>query len=308
MNTIHLVDGEKGGVGKSVVAQAMFYFCLKCLLLSGKNKLFTLDELNQKISFFKQNQKSLLRSENEVLESDIYSKYPHIPLVLIDADRSNPDVKNVYSGKFQDLIIEGFFSENSKEKSASHTIFEAAVGKIAIINVPSSAKRAIDSWLNINDLFGLAEMMSEPIKFTKWFVTNGQKDSLNLFVDSVDEYGGKMTHLLVPNNYFCDDWSLLNNPPYSDALKKSSILNFPALDEDYATAIRNGKLDYDDAIAGAGFFRNKLIARHAIFGFVNKFSTAFEETKQFDSLIKLGSELTNTNIVSKTKNAEAATK
>lgn len=308
MNTIHLVDGEKGGVGKSVVAQAMFYFGLKCLLLSGKNKSFSLDELNRKISVLEQDQINLTRTENEVLEPDIYSKYPHIPLLLIDADRSNPDVKNVYFDKFSDLIVEGFFSENSKEKSASHTIFEAAIGKTAIINIPSAAKRAVDSWLNINDLFGLADSLSKPIKFTKWFVTNGQKDSLNLFVDSVNEYGERMSHILVKNNYFCDDWELLNNPPYSDALKKSSILNFPAMDEDYATAIRNGKLDYDDAIAGAGFFRNKLIARHAIFGFVNKFSTAFEDTKQFDYLIKLGSKLTNTNITSKTKNAEAATK
>lgn len=298
LSCIHLVDGEKGGVGKSIVSQAMFYYCLKVLGLAGQNKKSLSDVesaiiLGDKIrresqdSFnpysIKSQSKSQLENDDDVDVLDL--KYPHIPLLLIDADRSNPDVKNVYLDNYEDLIVEGFFSESSKEKTDSHVIFEAAMGRVIIVNVPSSAKRAIDSWLDINDLFGLAECLSEPVRFVKWFVTNGQKDSLDLYVDSFNGYSDKMTHILVKNNYFCDDWSLLNNPLYLEVVNKSIVLDFPGLDEDYSTAIRNEKLDYDDAIGGAGYFRGKLIARHALTVFIKRFSVAFEGSKQFDSLL-----------------------
>nr|WP_293092916.1 hypothetical protein [Okeania sp. SIO2F4] len=279
MNYIHLIDGEKGGVGKSVVAQSIFYYCLKILRLAGiksEPQPLTLEEVN-----------NILQSESQIPnpssddETEV-GKYPHIPLVLIDADRTNADVEKVYEKKFRSLITKGFFSENAKseeEKIAAHAIFEAAIGKTVVVNVPSAAKRAIDSWFSVNDLFELAELQEEPIKFVKWFVSNGLKDSLELYKDSVNKYSrenpGKMTHILVKNNFFCDDWKLLDNQDYSEVITKDFTMEFPALDEMYSIHIRDEKLDYDDAISGQGFFRNKVIARHAVFKFTKKVSEGF---------------------------------
>ena len=293
MNYIHLIDGEKGGVGKSVVSQAMFYYCLKILRLAGiksEPKPLTLEQVN-----------NILQSESETpnISSDgemKLGKYPYIPLTLIDADRTNPDVEKVYKKKFKSLITEGFFSENAKskeEKIAAHAIFEAAIGKTVIVNVPSAAKRAIDSWFSVNDLFELAELQDEPIKFVKWFVSNGLKDSLELYKGSVDKYSGKITHVFVKNKFFSDDWDLLDSEDYSEVVKSHSVMNFPTLDEMYSTPIRDDKLDYDDAISGEGFFRNKVIARHAVFRFTQKVSDNFEEYNDsfFKSLCTVGSKL-----------------
>ena len=301
LNQIHLVDGEKGGVGKSVVAQAMFYYCLKALKLAGQKTISLNPQSSNGVSSTSKTT-VLSKSKSNSNNDNVSGLSPDIPLILIDADRSNPDVKKIYQEHYGDLIVDGFFSENSKERTASHSIFEAAIGKVAIINVPSAAKRAIDSWLSVNDLFSLAEFLPTPIKFTKWFVSNGQQDSLDLFVDSVKSYGDKMTHVFVKNSFFCDDWSLLNSSPYNDAIGKYIEVDFPSLDEASATAIRNEKLNYDDAMQGAGYFRNKLIARHTIAVFIKKFSAAFEETKQFDSLIKFGSEINSQISSGKSRN------
>jgi len=209
MNCIHLVDGEKGGVGKSIVAQAMFYYCLKTLRLIGKgslkpaevNSLLSQNNTttinNGDVSFEIKgygvgNAVDVQSTEEEEDKIDDYTNnlnpnHPNIPLILIDADVTNQDVRKIYEEKYADFITEGFFSENQQQSEKSDSIFNAAFGKVVIVNVPSSAKVAIDSWFDLNDLFS-EDSYTTPVKFVRWFVSNGTEKSLDLFSESTIKY------------------------------------------------------------------------------------------------------------------------
>ncbi|GGA57236.1 hypothetical protein [Okeania sp. KiyG1] len=194
------------------------------------------------------------------------------------------------------MLVEGFFTENLREQKTADSIFDASIGKIAIVNVPSAAKRAIDSWFSINDLFGLAESLPTPVKFVRWFVTNGEHNSMNLFVDSINKYSHKMTHVLVKNHHFSDDWNLLEEPVYATAISKALTIDFPTLKESCATEIRGSEMSYERALNGEGYFRNKVVDRHVVKVFIDKFSAIFKQTEQFKNLEELGHNLYDNNL------------
>lgn len=155
MPVIHLIDGEKGGVGKSFVARTMIQY-----------------GLDRNLSF-----------------------------VAVETDRSNPDVAGVY----QDVCRFAVFSENEKQADKADRIFELATESPVIVSLPSQVNRSVKAWIERNKLFELSDEYG--VSFCKWFVTNGEYDSVKLFSSSLNAYGDKMTHILVRNMGLCDEWS-----------------------------------------------------------------------------------------------------
>lgn len=137
MATIHLIDGEKGGVGKSFVTRAMIQYGID-------------------------------RS---------------LPFVAVETDRSNPDVHRVYKDRCQFAV----FSEDEKQASLADRIFEMAMEQPVIVSLPSQVNRAVTAWIRNNQLLEIGKEYD--VSFCKWFVTNGEYDSIRLFQASVDYYG-----------------------------------------------------------------------------------------------------------------------
>ncbi len=76
LNQIHLVDGEKGRVGKFIVVKAMFYYCLKALKLAGQKTIsLNAQSSNEVSSISKPNQKPTVFSKSNS-NNDNFLVYP----------------------------------------------------------------------------------------------------------------------------------------------------------------------------------------------------------------------------------------
>jgi hypothetical protein len=149
---LHLVDGEKGGVGKSFFARALcHYFASK-----------------------------------------------EIPVLIVDADTTNPDVSKVYGGE------QIAFSENERKSFDADRIFELALENNVLVNLPAQISNIVDSWYERNNILDIASSPDVNIKICKWFVSSGAFDSISLFKDSLEKHGSKIKHILVKNLAFCD--------------------------------------------------------------------------------------------------------
>ncbi len=180
MPTIHLIDGEKGGVGKSFVTRAMIQY--------GENR--------------------------------------NLPFVAVETDRSNPDVAAVY----KELCQFAVFSEDEKQADAADRLFEIAIDRPVIVSLPSQVHRAMKAWIERNQLLKLRDEYG--VKFCKWFVCNGEYDSVNLFISSLNCYENQMTHIRVRNFGLCDEWSQVEEDPTLQKLLKKyqvKIIDFLSL-------------------------------------------------------------------------------
>ena len=198
MATIHLIDGEKGGVGKSFVTRVMIQYGL---------------------------------------DRDL-------PLVAVETDRSNPDVAGIYD----DICKYAVFSEDEKQADKADRIFEYAINQPVIVSLPSQVHRAVTAWIERNKLLELGKEYQ--VDFVKWFVCNGEYDSVKLFIASLECYEDKITHILVRNRGLCDEWSQVEeDKSLQDLLTKYrvKVIDFPKLAHRERYAINQKRLRFDEA-------------------------------------------------------------
>lgn len=198
MATIHLIDGEKGGVGKSFVTRTMIQYRL---------------------------------------DRDF-------PFVAVETDRSNPDVAGIY----EDLCSFAVFSEDEKQADKADRIFEYATEQPVIVSLPSQVHRAVKAWLDKNELLELAEEYQ--VDFVKWFVCNGEYDSVKLFMASLNCYEDKITHILVRNQGLCDEWSQVEEDESLQKLitkYRVKVIDFPKLAHRERYSINQKRLRFDEA-------------------------------------------------------------
>ncbi|NJO98500.1 MAG: mobilization protein [Pleurocapsa sp. CRU_1_2] len=226
MTTIHLVDGEKGGVGKSFVTRTMIQYALD-------------------------------RS---------------LPFIAVETDRSNPDVNRVYP----DVCSFAVFSESEKQASKADRIFELALENSVIVSLPSQVNRAVTTWISENQLLDLGD--EHGVGFCKWFVTNGEFDSVRLFQSSLDYYKGQMNHILVKNMGLCDEWSPMEN---DELLQKQiqkyevKVIDFPKLGYQERYLINQKQLRFDDARENREL---SILGRQRVVNFLKAAYSAFDST------------------------------
>lgn len=226
MTTIHLVDGEKGGVGKSFITRTMIQYALD-------------------------------RS---------------LPFIAVETDRSNPDVNRVYP----DVCSFAVFSEDEKQASKADRIFEMAMEKSVIVSLPSQVNRAVTTWISENQLLELG--LEHGVSFCKWFVSNGEYDSIRLFQSSLDYYKGQMTHILVKNLGLCDEWSPVENDQLLQQLIKKykvKVIDFPKLGYQERYLINRHQLRFDDARDNREL---SILGRQRVVNFLKAAYSAFDST------------------------------
>ncbi len=224
MATIHLIDGEKGGVGKSFVARTMIQYCL---------------------------------------DRDL-------PMVAVETDRSNPDVAGVY----KDICQYAVLTEDEKQADKADRIFEMAIDKPVIVSLPSQVHRAMKAWIDRNQLLSLGSEYG--VSFCKWFVCNGEYDSIKLFISSLNCYENKMPHILVRNLGLCDEWEQVEEDEAVQKLIKKYkviVIDFPKLGYKERYLINQKRFQFDEAIESKEF---GVLGRQRIVSFLKAAYTAFD--------------------------------
>jgi hypothetical protein len=148
---------------------------------------------------------------------------------LVDADVSTPNVGLTYAPQiyreFKDVALQGsravaptlsrkgkggesdrltlqeqiVFTGNPDNYFHADKIFELAKVRDVLLVLPSQVATHINQWLEQNDA---VEMLQDPhntIDIVFLFITNGTRESLDLFVESVERFGGQIPHVLVKN-------------------------------------------------------------------------------------------------------------
>lgn len=198
-NTIHLVDGEIGGVGKSMWS---------CVLV----------EYNNKYDF-------------------LYT--------LIDGDAGNPNVQQRYPENAKVITL-----AEDEENFEADIIFETALQTPVIVNLPARVSSIVDSWIEDAGLLTDGFKEKSGIDICKWFLCSGRADSIEMFVESVKCFQGRLRHILVRNFGVCKDWShLQSNGELNALLKKYGILviDFPKL-----SALERRLLDVNKSLSLKG--------------------------------------------------------
>ncbi len=230
MATIHFVDGEKGGVGKSFVARTMIQYGL------DKN----------------------------------------LPFAAVETDRSNPDV----AGSIKIYVIMRSLLRMRKLADKADRIFEMAIEKPVIVSLPSQVHRAVKFWIDRNQLLKLGG--EHGVSFCKWFVCNGEYDSIKLFVSSLFCYENRMLHILVRNLGLCDDWEPIEEDKSVQKLIEKydvKVIDFPKLGYKERYIINQKRLRFDEAREYKEF---GVLGKQRVVNFLKEAYTAFESVEVWD--------------------------
>lgn len=198
--------------------------------------------------------------------------------VAVEADRSNPDVAQVY----REHCKFSHFTENDRKASKADRIFELALEKNVIVNLPSQVQTPLKTWFDTNNLFELGEEYG--VVFRKWFVTNGEFDSVNLFLKSLELYGDKMPHFLVKNWGLCDEWGQVNeDPKVREAIKKYKVIEieFPKLGYSERYLINKHRLNFARAKEDR---RLTVLGRQRVANFLKSAYKIFDEIEAWKDL------------------------
>jgi len=225
MASIHLIDGEKGGVGKSWVARTMIQY-----LIDNK-----------------------------------------IPYTAVETDRSNPTVKNIFPD-----MKRAFFSEHPDLADEPNLIFDYAIEQTVVVNLPAQVHRAVSYWIDVKGLFVLGKKYG--VNFIKWWVCDGESDSIELFIKSLDHYQGEIPHVLIRNLGRCQDWEYLD---FHEGLQKAiteyevTVIDMPKLSDNKRVKINAQNMTFE---AAANYKEFGIIGRNEVATYLRNAYKEFEST------------------------------
>jgi hypothetical protein len=224
-HTIHLIDGEKGGAGKSFVSRAFIEYC----------------------------------------------QYKGLDFALVDADPSNKDISKIYPG-----CIEAFFSDDEKKYKEADQIFELALKKSVLVNLPAQVYDKVTNWIDDNGLIDLGKQNA--IRFVKWFVCTGGHDSVQFFLQSVEHFENRLTHVFVRNKGLCDEWSYIENlDQYKDNKNKYDfvVMDFPKLAHWEKNMVDRLQIKFESACSHSDF---GVVSKQKVKNFLKEAYKTFEGT------------------------------
>jgi hypothetical protein len=212
-----------------------------------------------------------------------YHLEKNIEFVAFDADRSNPDVMRIYGPV---TGCEGaVFSEGEKYEDTANSIFNAAMGKRVLVNLPAQSLIPLKAWIEKNELFDLAA--DSGVEFVSWFVSDCGYDSLKLFGQSLDFFGDHARHVFVANYGMTEDWeSLKKDKALIQRLRAPNVavLKFPKLLGNYGrNQIDALCLTFEAAAEHDDF---DAIPRQRIKSFLRNAFEQFDEVGVFDGKSK----------------------
>jgi hypothetical protein len=234
--TINLIDGEKGGVGKS-----WFAFCV-----------------------------------SEYLRAKLIKFY------LYAADQSNPTATSRYKDKqryanfYEDSVHYVRFSEDAKKFDDPDVLIEMALERTIVIDLPAQVHRPLTSWIQEKEIFSLSD--TNDISWVRWFVCNGEDDSISILIASAEFYKNQMT-VVVRNEGLCNNWGYFDEHQELQAIIKKYkmlVINFPKLGDNKRTKLDANRWTYEEIVDYGDL---KIVGNAEIERYVKKFTHVLDSTR-----------------------------
>ncbi|MGK7957208.1 MAG: hypothetical protein AB4063_18465 [Crocosphaera sp.] len=173
--SIHLIDSEKGGMGKSTTSRLFIEYIQDSLKIdSSKIEIIDADKAQPLVG--------------KTYAPHHYLQENNGNLAINDASTLNDMAKQI-------AMI--YFTDNEKIASQTDVIVELAETKAVIVNLPAAVFSLVNSWLNEGGILELVSTLNIPIY--KWFVTDGCQESIDTLKKSYELYGNKIHHIIVKN-------------------------------------------------------------------------------------------------------------
>ncbi|BAZ40236.1 mobilization protein MobD-like protein [Calothrix sp. NIES-4101] len=223
---IHIIDGEKGGAGKSFVSRALIEYC----------------------------------------------QFKELDIAIVDADNSNQDITKLY-----DCVVPAFFSDDEKQIKHADKIFYLAFERSVILNLPAQVYTNVTNWIQRNSLVELGKENS--ISFVKWFICTGSIDSVNFFLQSLEDLGNDIPHVFVRNMGLCDDWKYIEEmPEFQDAESKYKFItiDFPKFPFWERNTIDRLGITFNESLQHPEL---KVVSRQRVKNFLSQAYKAFDDTE-----------------------------
>lgn len=203
-----------------------------------------------------------------------------LPFAAFDTDRSNPDLMRLYSPEIACKV--GIFSEGERYEDTANQIYNTALKRRVLVNLPAQVFIPLKEWVEKNELLEIAA--EDGITFFLWFVSDGGYDSLKLFRRSLKTFGRGIQHIFVKNWGRCEDWSGLEEAEdWSDLLSsyKVPVIDFPKF---IGNSTRN-QIDEQSLSFGkaAGYKPFGSIGRQRVKKFLREAYAAFDESGAFET-------------------------
>jgi hypothetical protein len=223
---IHIIDGEKGGAGKSFLSRVLIEYC----------------------------------------------RFKELDISIVDADNSNQDIAKLY-----DNVESAFFSDDEKQVKYADKIFYLALEKTVILNLPAQVYTNVTNWIQRNNLVELGKENS--VSFIKWFICTGSIDSVNFFLQSLDDLGNDIQHVFVRNMGLCDDWKYIEEmAEFQDAESKYKFItiDFPKFPFWERNTIDRLAITFEQALQHPEL---KVVSRQRVKNFLTEAYKAFDDTE-----------------------------
>jgi hypothetical protein len=165
-NTLHIIGGEKGGIGKTTFGIALVEFYRYAELTY---EVIDVDRSNPVVGL-------TYAPQTHGLKADSYDRANQLPSELGN-----------------DRIL---FSNKGEEFYIADRIYESVLKQDVILVLPSQIHSLVCDWLNVNGW-----QSWEEVEIVHWFLHDGSAESSQLLARSVADLAG-MKHVLVKNQNF----------------------------------------------------------------------------------------------------------
>ncbi len=242
-NGLHLIGGEKGGMGKSLFSMTLLEY---------------LHERN-------------------------------CDYLLIDADRSSPDVGQTYEpDHYQDSTNQKyqpnnqhkriFFSEDEEDSFLADDLIDLACETITIVNLPAQVSDILDIWLNKRQALEVAKELNLDIYL--WFCSDGSPESISILKRSLAAYqDSPITHILVANLGLSKEAS-------RNLLERAgnlSLIEFPRLLLSLKARnwLKENKVKLRDAVAVEQYTKFGRLNKKRVYDFLKSTFHSIDQTQVF---------------------------
>ena len=150
-----------------------------------------------------------------------------------------------------------------------------ATERTIVLDLPAQVHYPLTSWLEEKDIFALSR--ANQIYWVRWFICNGEDDSIQILITSTEFYKNKTT-VLVRNWGLCDDWDYFDqHRELQMTIEKYQmiVIDFPKLADSKRITINANRWTFDEAAELGNY---TIVGKSDIYKYTQKAYRVLEST------------------------------